>query len=128
MYLCDTWVRRIYRFEFDLVAGMVGTRTSPRTRGSPTGSPSMPKGSSGTHYDGGCSTRYAVDGAIVQVLRMLVRHVTSLAFGGADLRTLYVTSASMRLSAEERQSQPLAGHVFAIEPGVAGLPEPCFAG
>jgi hypothetical protein len=34
----------------------------------------------------------------------------------------------MRLSAEERQSQPLAGHVFAIEPGAAGLPEPFFAG
>lgn len=43
-------------------------------------------------------------------------------------RTVYVTSASMRLSAEERLSQPLAGHVFAIEPGAVGLPELCFAG
>jgi sugar lactone lactonase YvrE len=49
-------------------------------------------------------------------------------FGGRDLRTLFVTSASMRLPEEARRLQPLAGHVLAFEPGVAGLPEPCFAG
>jgi len=59
---------------------------------------------------------------------MPVQHVTSLTFGGTDLRTLYITSASMRLSEAARRSQPLAGHVFVFEPGVAGLPEPCYAG
>ena len=133
MYLCDTWVRRIYRFEFDLAAGLVGQRSLfaelAESEGFPDGLTVDAEGFIwNAHYDGCRITRYAPDGAIVQVLRMPVRHVTSLAFGGADLRTLYVTSASMRLSAEERQSQPLAGHVLAIEPGVAGLPEPCFAG
>jgi xylono-1,5-lactonase len=54
--------------------------------------------------------------------------VTSLTFGGPELRTLFVTSASMRLSDEQRRSQPSAGHVFAIETDVRGIPEPLFAG
>jgi sugar lactone lactonase YvrE len=45
-------------------------------------------------------------------------------FGGADLSTLYVTSASMDLTPPPQQ----AGGVFALEPGVRGLPEPRFAG
>jgi len=44
-------------------------------------------------------------------------------FGGAELATLYVTSASMEIA-----SQPQAGGLFALEPGVRGLPEPRFAG
>ena len=53
---------------------------------------------------------------------------TSCAFGGLDLRTLYVTSARTGLSAAELERQPLAGAVFAFDPGVAGAPLPTFAG
>jgi sugar lactone lactonase YvrE len=44
-------------------------------------------------------------------------------FGGPDLGTLYVTTASM-----EVEEQPRAGGVFALDVGVRGLPEPRFAG
>ena len=80
------------------------------------------------HYDGWRITRYAPDGRVDGWVRMPVQHVTSLTFGGADLRTLFVTSASLRITPEARERQPLAGHVFAFEPGAAGLPEPLFAG
>jgi sugar lactone lactonase YvrE len=49
-------------------------------------------------------------------------------FGGPDLATLYVTSAWEDLSDAARAVQPLAGAVFACEPGVRGLPLPLFAG
>lgn len=133
LYVCDTWVRRIYRCAYDPVSGKVDDRElfaelSPDS-GFPDGLTVDAEGFVwSAHYDGWRITRYAPDGHVDRVLTMPVRHVTSLTFGGPELRTLYVTSASLRLSDEERQAQPLAGHVFAFEPGVAGLPEPCFAG
>jgi L-arabinonolactonase len=80
------------------------------------------------HYDGWRVTRYAPDGRVDRVIELPVQHVTSLTFGGPDLRTLFVTSASMRLSDEQRAAQPEAGHVFAIETDVTGIAEPMFAG
>ena len=57
-----------------------------------------------------------------------VQRPTSCAFGGPALDTLYITSAALGLSAEERAAQPLAGAVFEIRPGVTGLPAHEFAG
>jgi sugar lactone lactonase YvrE len=133
LYVCDTWLRRIYRCGYDAVSGKVGERElfaelAPKS-GFPDGLTVDAEGFVwSAHYDGWRITRYAPDGRVDRVLQMPVRHVTSLTFGGPDLHTLYVTSASMRLSDDERAAQPLAGHVFAFEPGVAGLPELCFAG
>jgi sugar lactone lactonase YvrE len=53
---------------------------------------------------------------------MPVTNITSCAFGGKDLRTLFVTTASVSSAAEGA----LAGAVFAFEPGVRGLPENLF--
>jgi sugar lactone lactonase YvrE len=59
---------------------------------------------------------------------MPVSQPSSCIFGGADLSTLYVTSAWDGLSDAERAAQPLAGSLFALEPGVAGVPLPAFRG
>lgn len=48
--------------------------------------------------------------------------------GGSDLRTLFVTSALDGLDPAQHFREPLAGHLFAIDAGIAGLPEPRFAG
>jgi sugar lactone lactonase YvrE len=52
---------------------------------------------------------------------------THVTFGGADLRTLYITTARFRLSPEAMAREPMAGGLLAAEVGVAGLPEPLFA-
>jgi D-xylonolactonase len=52
--------------------------------------------------------------------------VTKLAFGGADLKTAYVTTARTGLDAGELAAQPLAGALFAFEAPVAGLAMPSF--
>lgn len=72
--------------------------------------------------------RYAPDGRIDRILRAPVTQPTSCAFGGSDLKTLYITSAWEGLSPQQRAAQPLAGALFAVEPGVAGCPLPLFEG
>jgi sugar lactone lactonase YvrE len=77
-------------------------------------------------FGGGCVARFAPDGRLDGIVEVPATQVTSCAFGGDDLRVLYVTTARQRLSDEELAAQPLAGALFAIEPGVRGLPEtPC---
>jgi sugar lactone lactonase YvrE len=57
-----------------------------------------------------------------------VQNPTCCCFGGKDLDILYVSSATQRLTPEDLAKQPLAGGVFAVRPGVKGLPEARFAG
>ena len=59
---------------------------------------------------------------------MPVQKPTCPMFGGPGLDVLYVTSASIQLTPEELGRQPLAGGIFAFEPGVKGLRESYFAG
>ena len=72
--------------------------------------------------------RYRPDGRLDREIVLPVTRPTMVAFGGADLQTLYITTASHRLSPEQRAAQPLAGGIFAVEAGVRGLPEPRFRG
>lgn len=67
--------------------------------------------------------RYAPDGSLERTIDMPATRVTCPAFGGRDMTTLYVTSATDRLDEEQRQQQPHAGAVFAIETGIKGQPE-----
>ena len=53
---------------------------------------------------------------------------TMPAFGGADLRTLYVTTARQKRPADELARYPQSGGLFAMRVDVPGLPEPVFAG
>ena len=72
--------------------------------------------------------RYAPDGSVDRVVDMPVDQPTSCAFGGADLSTLYITTARKGLSDEALARQPLAGSLLSIRAGVAGLALPPFAG
>ena len=70
----------------------------------------------------------APDGSIERIVEMPCPNPTSVAFGGPDLATLYVTSSRLTLSAEQLTQWPLSGSLFAITPGVRGLPEDKFLG
>jgi len=50
------------------------------------------------------------------------------AFGGTDLRTLYVTSARQHREADELARLPYSGGIFSMRVDTPGLPEPLFAG
>jgi sugar lactone lactonase YvrE len=68
--------------------------------------------------------RYSPDGSLDAVIELPVAQVTSCAFGGDDLATLFITTSAENLAAPE----PEAGALFAVQPGVRGLPTPTFAG
>ena len=53
---------------------------------------------------------------------------TMCAFGGEDLRTLYVTSARQERDADELARLPDSGGIFAMRVDTPGLPEPRFLG
>jgi sugar lactone lactonase YvrE len=59
--------------------------------------------------------RYAPDGTLDRVVDMPVTRPSCCAFGGDDLRTLFVTSASVGLSEAELREEPLAGSLFSVE-------------
>jgi sugar lactone lactonase YvrE len=66
--------------------------------------------------------RYLPDGRVDAVVRLPVSQVTSAAFGGADLRTLYITTARENFTPADLREQPHAGDIFACTPGVPGRP------
>ena len=79
-------------------------------------------------WDGWKVSRFAPDGRLDREVILPVSKPTSCMFGGPDLRTLYVTSAVWDLQGAALSEQPQAGGLFALNVGVAGLPEPRFAG
>lgn len=72
--------------------------------------------------------RLSPAGEIVAEYPVPARCPTMCAFGGADLKTLYVTSARHGRPAEELSAYPQSGDLFAMRTEVAGRPEPLFAG
>ena len=73
-------------------------------------------------YGGWEARRYSPAGELLEEVRFPVSNITKLAFGGADLRTAFATTARHLLGDAERVAQPQAGHLFAFEVAVPGLP------
>jgi sugar lactone lactonase YvrE len=80
------------------------------------------------HSTGHRVTRFTPEGKVDRVIRLPVSKVTSMAFGGDDYRTLFITSAKIGLTEAELAEQPLAGALFCVDPGVQGLPAAAFGG
>jgi len=72
-------------------------------------------------YAGWEARRYSPAGELLQRVRFPVANITKLAFGGADLRTAYATTARQMLSAEVIAKQPLIGALFEFSVDVAGV-------
>ena len=72
--------------------------------------------------------RFSPEGKVDQVVEVPVKRVTSCSFGGANLDTLYITTARWDMNKKELQENPTAGSLFATKPGVKGLPDARFTG
>ncbi|MFC7538035.1 SMP-30/gluconolactonase/LRE family protein [Sphingomonas sp. GCM10030256] len=79
-------------------------------------------------WDGWCLRRLSPEGETLAEERMPVARPTSCAFGGPALDRLYVTSASIGLSENERSMQPNAGALFMLDVGVRGIADRPFGG
>lgn len=131
MYFADSHVRTLFVYDFNLAVGKIGPR---RIFATMDDRPGVPDGSSvdaegfvwNAVFDGGCVVRYAPDGRIDRTVALPVSRPTACAFGGANLATLYVTTARFRLAPEKLAAEMHAGGLLALDVGVKGLPEPLY--
>jgi D-xylonolactonase len=87
-----------------------------------------------THWGGSRVTRYAPDGRIDRMIEIPVKKVTSCAFGGRNMDTLFVTTASIDfdngrwifMDEDAFRTAPMTGGIFAVDVGIEGLTEPLF--
>jgi xylono-1,5-lactonase len=71
-------------------------------------------------WDGWCVRRYAPDATLLLSVPLPCSRVTKIAFGGPELRTIYVTTARTGLSQANIETQPLAGGLFCFDAPVSG--------
>jgi sugar lactone lactonase YvrE len=133
LYFSDSFTREIVIYDFELETGDIANRrlfaSIPKARGVCDGATVDAEGCFWcANIDGACVTRYDPDGKVERIVNLPVSRPTSCCFGGPDMRTLFITTAQRRLSAEELRLQPLAGCLLAIDTEVTGVPEPEFLG
>lgn len=79
------------------------------------------------HWGGGCVTAHDPgDGRELARVRLPASQITHCAFGGADLKTLFVTSARVGLTPAQLEREPLAGALFAVAMDAPGRPAALF--
>lgn len=134
MYFADTFRRTVFVYDFDLRAGRIANRRAliefDAARGKPDGLTVDEEGCLWiAMWDAWHIARYSPEGRELERVALPVPRPTSCCFGGEHLDTLYITTASVRLSEAELAAAPLSGALFAYRPaGVRGLPETAFAG
>ena len=133
LYHADTPARTISAYPFDAAAGTIGGR---RVFAHFEGETERPDGaavdSEGCYwiafYRGGKIVRLSARGERLGEYPVPAMCPTMCAFGGPDLRTLYVTTARQMREPDELARLPQSGGIFAMQVEVPGLPEPRFAG
>lgn len=124
IYHADTTAHRIVLYDFDIEAGTLGSgRVFHQFGGDRNGQyGGRPDGaavdSEGAYwcamYEGSRLLRLSGTGEVLQEIELPVRCPTMLAFGGDDLKTIYVTSARHNRPVEELKRHPLSGCVLSL--------------
>ncbi len=134
MYHADTPRFTVWAFDYDPASGTPSNRRvfirfddTAADRGRPDGAAVDAEGRYWVAlFEGGRVQCHGPDGSLISVHPVPARCPTMPAFGGADLRTLYVTTARAGRPDEELERQPAAGGLFALRVDVPGLPLPLF--
>ena len=133
MYFTDSLTSIIYAYTFEPETGCISNRRVLIDSSDKLG---VPDGLTvdaqsyiwSARWGAGCVERFDPEGKLVQTVRVPATFPTSVAFGGADLRDLYITSALYEIPLEERYRYPLDGDLFRFRGEVRGRIEPAFTG
>jgi sugar lactone lactonase YvrE len=79
-------------------------------------------------YGGGRVERYGPDGSHLETVELPTPNVTSVAFGGPEMSTLFVGSARENATEEQLEQYPHSGAVLAVPTRVHGFPANTFGG
>lgn len=134
MYYTDTPTGNIEAFDYDVATGAITNRRVvikvPEGNGSPDGMTidsedylwvALWGGSGVAKFD-------PRSGKMLLKVNVPAPNVTSCAFGGEDLSTLYITTARNDMSKEDLEKFPQSGALFEVKPGAKGVPANFYSG
>ena len=127
MYYIDTPRANIRAFDFDKNTNTITNErvavNVPTTLGYPDGMAIDEENMLWVGlWNGNAVVRFnPITGELISKIEVPAHNVTSCAFGGDNLETLYITTASLDMTDEEKKKYPLAGSVFKVKPGVKGV-------
>lgn len=124
LYLADTWAKKILVLDYD---PHTGAAAKPRVfidlasdEGYPDGLTLDTQGDMWIAMtESWTVARYAPDGRLRQRIRLPARKPTSVAFGGADMSTLFITSAARQAQPDE-EIGPEGGALFCLATDARG--------
>lgn len=127
-YMSHSMEKVVYAYDYHTASGRLGKQRVFATldgEGIPDGAAVDEEGAYWcAHHGAGEIRRYAPDGVLLRTVALPVSRPTMCAFGGSDLRTLFISTASDTLSPEQLRQQPMAGALFRMDPDIRGLPRP----
>ncbi|MBX6391405.1 MAG: SMP-30/gluconolactonase/LRE family protein [Frankia sp.] len=128
-YYVDSPTRRIDVLDYSPEAGLVDRRpwaTIPEGAGDPDGITVDAEGGVwAALWSGAAVVRFDETGTLDARYPLPVPQVTACTFGGPDLATLYITTSQDEIDPADH---PGSGALYALAPGVRGLPVLPFAG
>ena len=129
LLFCDSPSQNIYAYDYDRATGGLSNR---RVYIATAGEGSVPDGmtlDSGGHlwsarWNGRCVVHYDETGREVERITMPTDKITSAAFGGDGLETMYITSAGGGAEGDSGGTDEAAGALFSLRvKGATGVPE-----
>jgi len=132
LYYVDTPTKCVKAFAFDVQTGLLSDERIFTVVGGGCDGVGAPDGVCVAEdgsvwvavWDGFAVLRFDAHGELIETVDMPVSRPTSLAFGGEDGKTLFITSCSYDASSEVAsvlEQEPLAGAVFALKTDVKGV-------
>ncbi|MFO6420135.1 SMP-30/gluconolactonase/LRE family protein [Hylemonella sp. W303a] len=134
LYFNDTVQGRVYRYDSDPVAGTLSNKVLWKQFAAGEGLPDgMTTDALGrlwiAHWGGACVSCHDPHTAEeLGRVTLPTSQVTNCAFGGPDLRTLYISTARVGMGPAQLAAEPLAGGLFAVELDSPGLPAHLYGG
>jgi D-xylonolactonase len=124
-YYTDSLAGEIYVFDYDVESGAITNRRVFARFGQKDG---MPDGATldsqgrlwSALWDGFAVARLAPDGSVAERIELPTGKVSSVTFGGDDLRDMYITTAGGQAAPP---SDSAAGALFRVRLDVPGVPE-----
>ena len=119
-YFTDTLNGTIISYNFELESGEISNKKELANfnRGHPDGSTIDTDGCVwNCRWGGSCIVRFTPTGQVDQIIEMPVQNITNCVFGGKDMKTLFITTASNK----GENKNDLDGSLFAINLNYQGL-------